>query len=59
MSVHDYRRRKVSPSSYQCGCRWERRPGWGDVMVECEIHRQATRAAVRRFERKHGKGEGG
>lgn len=51
MAGDDYKRREVVPGQYQCGCRWERRPGWGDVLVECPIHGQATRASVDRFER--------
>jgi len=47
----DYKRREVYTGVYQCGCRWERRQGWGDVLVECAIHGQATLASVERFER--------
>lgn len=46
-----YKRREVSPGQYQCGCRWERRPGRGDVLIECALHKEATRASVDRFER--------
>lgn len=46
-----YKRREVSPGVYQCGCTWTREPGWGDVLVECELHKLATKARVDRFER--------
>lgn len=35
----------------QCGCRWERREGIGDVLMECPLHAAATRASVERFDR--------
>lgn len=47
-----YKRREISPGVYQCGCAWTRQPGLGDVLVECDLHRQATAASVARLERK-------
>jgi len=46
-----YKRREVSPGVYQCGCRWTRNPAFGDVLVECPVHRQATHTSVAKFER--------
>jgi len=46
-----YKRRQVGADGFQCGCRWERRSGYGDVLVECPIHSAATQASVDRFER--------
>jgi hypothetical protein len=46
-----YRRREVRAGLYQCGCRWKRSSRQGDVLVECPIHAEATRAKVRNFER--------
>ena len=37
-----YNRIEVSPGVYQCGCRWVQDSNYGDVLVECTIHRQAT-----------------
>ena len=34
----------------QCGCCWERTKD-GDVLRECQIHAEATRARVAKFER--------
>lgn len=51
MSGDTYKRIKVSPNEMQCGCRWERQPGFGDVLIECPIHRQAGAANLARFER--------
>ena len=31
-------RREVSPGVYECGCRWDRRPGRSEVLVECPLH---------------------
>jgi hypothetical protein len=50
-----YRRRLVSENEYQCGCHWERRDGFGDVLVECAIHRQATTSTFERIDRDHGR----
>jgi hypothetical protein len=41
-----YKRRLTKRGVYQCGCYWIRRITAGDVLVECAIHRAATRAAV-------------
>lgn len=35
----------------QCGCQWTRQAEWGDVLVQCAIHQQATNAWVAEFER--------
>jgi hypothetical protein len=43
-----YKRRKISADKYQCGCKWVRRAGLGDVLVECPIHKAATEAFVKR-----------
>jgi hypothetical protein len=43
-----YRRIEISPGVYQCGCKWERQEKWGDVLVQCPIHRAATYAAGHR-----------
>jgi len=50
MSDDSYRRR-FDGDTAQCGCRWERWPDFGDVLVECPIHKQATAASVERLER--------
>lgn len=36
----------------QCGCQWIKHPGYNDVLVLCEFHRQASDAQFARFERK-------
>lgn len=46
-----YNRRKISEDEFQCGCHWIKDPDWGDVLVECPIHEQATIAHVRRTDR--------
>jgi hypothetical protein len=59
MPGDDYKRREVSPGVYQCGCRWERMRtihASGDVLVECPIHKAATRASVEKFERERNEG---
>ncbi len=35
----------------QCGCTWRRDAAWGDVLVECPLHRAATEVRVAGFER--------
>lgn len=50
-----HKRREVAPGVYQCGCHWTPDPRFGDVLVECAIHAQATRAAVARFDRRRKK----
>ena len=52
MSGDSFKRRKVSADSYQCGCRWERKPVYGDVLIQCPLHQAATEAKVVEFERK-------
>ena len=54
MSGDTFKRRKVSADKYQCGCRWERKPVYGDVLVQCPIHQAATDAMVVEFERERG-----
>jgi hypothetical protein len=51
MNGDTYKRREVRPDVYQCGCYWTRTDEYGDVLVECDIHHQATVASVRKFER--------
>lgn len=46
-----FNRRHVDVDHYQCGCHWELVKGFGDVLRECPIHRQAGEAELRRFER--------
>lgn len=48
-----YKRYEIAPNLYQCGCYWERQNGFGDVLVECIIHHQATVASVSKFEREN------
>jgi len=55
MSGDTFKRIKTGPNTFQCGCRWERRPGFGDVLVECPIHKQAGLARLRKFERERKK----
>jgi hypothetical protein len=49
-----YKRRNTSADTYQCGCRWERQAGFGDVLVQCRLHQAHTEALVREFDRKRG-----
>jgi hypothetical protein len=50
-----YKRRKIGRDIMQCGCCWvENEHGSGQRLEECLIHRQATAARVRRFERQRG-----
>lgn len=44
-------RRNFTGDVAQCGCRWERRDGFGDVLVECPIHQAAGKVLLDRFER--------
>lgn len=48
-----YRRRLVddSPDIYRCGCRWTKHPDFGDVLVECPIHRAMTVESVKQHDR--------
>lgn len=55
-SGDSYKRREVSPGVYQCGCYWKREVHYGDVLVECPIHKQAGEASLKRFERKQKEG---
>lgn len=50
-----YKRLEVSPNTYQCGCKWERSPIYGDVLIECVFHRSATESAYIKFERERGR----
>ena len=49
-----YRRKNTSADAYQCGCHWERRVDFGDVLVQCQLHQAHTDALVREFDRKRG-----
>lgn len=49
MSGDIYNRREVEPNRYQCGCHWIRKPGAGDILIECPIHAAATMARIRKF----------
>lgn len=53
MNGDTYKRREVAEGTgvYQCGCRWVREPGRGDVLDLCALHRAHTKANVVRFER--------
>jgi len=46
-----YKRKQIEQDAYQCGCRWERWPDVGDVLVQCPIHQAHTNASVEKFER--------
>jgi len=39
-------RRNFTGSTAQCGCRWERVIGLGDVLRQCPIHTAATEARL-------------
>jgi len=43
-----FKRRLVSKNVYQCGCRWERWRRYGDVLVECPLHKQAGEVRLKR-----------
>lgn len=47
-----YRRKHTSADAYQCGCHWECRDGFGNVLVQCQLHQAHTEALVREFDRK-------
>ena len=49
-----YKRINTGADAHQCGCRWERRDGFGDVLVQCQLHQAHTEALVREFDRKRG-----
>lgn len=55
MSGDTFKRREIRPGVYQCGCFWEYRPGFGDVLVECVLHKQAGAARIKKFERERAK----
>lgn len=45
-------KRNFSGDVAQCGCRWQSMPediGTGDMLVECQIHKQASRALYRKI----------
>jgi len=44
----DTYRRNFTGDVAQCGCRWERVAGFGNVLRLCLIHQAATDAAVER-----------
>lgn len=46
-----YKRIEIDEDHYQCGCYWYRCPEYGDVLKECPIHKQATLAVGKKFER--------
>lgn len=46
-----FKRVATGKDHYQCGCHWLRSPVWGDQLIQCPIHGQATVASVRKFER--------
>jgi hypothetical protein len=48
-----FKRLKVSKDAMQCGCKWIRNEH-GDVLVQCQIHQQASNAMVKKFERERG-----
>lgn len=50
-----YQRIEVTPGVYQCGCKWLPRTEHGDQLKECAIHKQATAASVRKFDRERKK----
>jgi hypothetical protein len=54
MSNRDnYKRIEISPRKYQCGCRWTREKGYGDVLRQCLIHQQHTNMLVEKFDREN------
>lgn len=53
MSGDPYKRRLVDENTHQCGCYWVRDSRFGDVLVECEFHRQVSEARYRRERREH------
>lgn len=48
----DTYRRRFDGDVAQCGCRWERQPDYGDVLVQCPLHQAHTDSFVREMERK-------
>lgn len=56
MSGDTFKRVLVAPDVYKCGCRWRRDPVFGDVLVECPIHKAAGKALLDKFERQRKKG---
>lgn len=52
MGTGDTFKRRFTDDVAQCGCRWGRQPGWGDVLRECPIHKQAGDAWLAAFERR-------
>jgi hypothetical protein len=46
-----YKRIKVSKNGYQCGCKWIRNQTFGDVLIECEIHKQVTMTSIKKMNR--------
>ena len=55
MTGDTYKRRGVSPDAYQCGCKWVRRAGIGDVLAQCPLHQAHTEASVKEFDRERRK----
>lgn len=55
MSGDRYKRRLLDPSNpdiYQCGCRWTKEPGWGDVLALCPFHAEINSIELEQYERK-------
>lgn len=50
-SLGDIFNRNFTGDVAQCGCRWTREPGFGDVLRLCTIHQQASDANYSKFER--------
>lgn len=52
-----YNRIDIGNGRYRCGCYWTSyekgsgKPRTGDVLVECPIHKAATKASVTSFDR--------
>ncbi len=44
-------KRRFDGDVAQCGCRWQRVAGLGDVLTECPIHAAAGKVRYERFER--------
>jgi hypothetical protein len=47
----DTLKRRFDGDVAHCGCRWERRAGFGDVLVLCLFHKAWNAASYAKYER--------
>lgn len=51
MSGDIYKRRLINKDEYQCGCKWIKEKGFGDVLVLCIIHKTHSEVMWKKYEK--------